>query len=108
MMPCSSTAIRNVKFKVLDAKISEDPLHRGGGQFIPTSRRVAFSAFVMVHVLPLEAHANTCLSFYHMYLGHTQTNGTLLFCRGTSSSRLCVSSLYSTWKKKVSMHIIVT
>ena len=41
-------AIRNVKFKVLDAKISDDPLHRGGGQFIPTARRVAFSAFVMV------------------------------------------------------------
>ena len=44
----SFVAVRNVKFKVLDAKISEDPLQRGGGQFIPTSRRVAFSAFVMV------------------------------------------------------------
>ena len=43
------TAIRNVKFKILDAVIAGEPIHRGGGQIIPTSRRVAYSAFLMVN-----------------------------------------------------------
>ena len=41
-------AIRNVKFKILDAVIANEPIHRGGGQIIPTARRVAYSAFLMV------------------------------------------------------------
>lgn len=40
-------AIRNVKFKILDAVIAGEPIHRGGGQIIPTARRVAYSAFLM-------------------------------------------------------------
>uniref|UniRef100_A0A3B3DYH8 Elongation factor EFG domain-containing protein n=1 Tax=Oryzias melastigma TaxID=30732 RepID=A0A3B3DYH8_ORYME len=40
-------AIRNVKFKILDAVIAQEPLHRGGGQVIPTARRVVYSAFLM-------------------------------------------------------------
>lgn len=36
-----------MKFKILDAVIASDPLHRGGGQVIPTARRVAYSAFLM-------------------------------------------------------------
>lgn len=43
-----SAAIRNVKFKILDAVIAQEPLHRGGGQVIPTARRVVYSAFLMV------------------------------------------------------------
>jgi U5 small nuclear ribonucleoprotein component len=75
--PLCDEPIRNVKFKILDAKISEDPLHRyphpplscllsyalsvcnvvvvvvmvclcsSGGQIIPTARRVAYSAFLL-------------------------------------------------------------
>ncbi len=44
------TAIRNVKFKILDAVIAGEPIHRGGGQIIPTARRVAYSAFLMVYM----------------------------------------------------------
>lgn len=44
--------IRNVKFKILDAVIAQEPLHRGGGQIIPTARRVVYSAFLMVRVCP--------------------------------------------------------
>lgn len=40
--------IRNVKFKILDAVVAQEPLHRGGGQIIPTARRVVYSAFLMV------------------------------------------------------------
>lgn len=36
-----------MKFKILDAAIAAEPLHRGGGQIIPTARRVAYSAFLM-------------------------------------------------------------
>ena len=37
-----------MKFKILDAVIAGEPIHRGGGQIIPTARRVAYSAFLMV------------------------------------------------------------
>ncbi|XP_065839925.1 116 kDa U5 small nuclear ribonucleoprotein component-like [Oscarella lobularis] len=45
--PLCDEPIRNVKFKILDAVIAPEPIHRGGGQIIPTSRRVAYSAFLM-------------------------------------------------------------
>ncbi|XP_017305095.1 116 kDa U5 small nuclear ribonucleoprotein component [Diaphorina citri] len=45
--PLCEEPIRNVKFKILDAVIATEPLHRGGGQIIPTARRVAYSAFLM-------------------------------------------------------------
>lgn len=45
--PLCEEPIRNVKFKILDASIAAEPIHRGGGQIIPTSRRVAYSAFLM-------------------------------------------------------------
>ena len=47
MLSVRSAAIRNVKLKLLDASISAEPMHRGGGQMIPTARRVAYSAFLM-------------------------------------------------------------
>lgn len=34
---------------MLDATISKEPLYRGGGQIIPTSRRCAYSAFLVCH-----------------------------------------------------------
>ena len=40
-----------MKFKILDAVIAQEPIHRGGGQIIPTARRVAYSAFLMVSFL---------------------------------------------------------
>lgn len=48
---CPSSVIRNVKFKILDAVIAQEPLHRGGGQIIPTARRVVYSAFLMVRTM---------------------------------------------------------
>ena len=45
--PLCEEPIRNVKFKLLDASISSEALHRGGGHIIPTARRVAYSAFLM-------------------------------------------------------------
>ena len=45
--PLCDEPIRNTKFKILDASITNEPLHRGGGQVIPTARRVVYSSFLM-------------------------------------------------------------
>jgi hypothetical protein len=54
-------AIRNVKFKILDASIAQEPIHHGRGQLIPTARRVAYSSFLLV-----------CIFFYSslIYINH--------------------------------------
>eukprot|EP01119_Soliformovum_irregulare_P021699 TRINITY_DN727_c0_g1_i1.p1 TRINITY_DN727_c0_g1~~TRINITY_DN727_c0_g1_i1.p1 ORF type:complete len:1003 (+),score=290.18 TRINITY_DN727_c0_g1_i1:336-3011(+) len=45
--PLCEEPIRNVKFRLLGAELASEPMHRGGGQIIPTARRVAYSAFLM-------------------------------------------------------------
>lgn len=45
--PLCEEPIRNVKFRLLDATMAQEAIHRGGGQIIPTSRRVAYSSFLM-------------------------------------------------------------
>jgi len=45
--PLCDEKIRSCKFKILNAQLSEDPMMRGGGQIIPTARRVAYSAFLL-------------------------------------------------------------
>ena len=40
--PLCEEPIRNTKFKILDAVIANEPIHRGGGQVIPTARLVSF------------------------------------------------------------------
>ncbi|KAK6166051.1 hypothetical protein SNE40_022834 [Patella caerulea] len=54
--PLCDEPIRNVKFKILDAMIAGEPIHRGGGQIIPTSRRVAYSAFLMATPRMMEPY----------------------------------------------------
>lgn len=46
--------MRNVKFKMLDATIANEVLYRGGGQIIPTSRRCAYSAFLVINSFFVE------------------------------------------------------
>jgi U5 small nuclear ribonucleoprotein component len=43
-------AMRNVKFRILDASLAAEPIYRGGGQIVPTARRVCYSSFLMVRV----------------------------------------------------------
>jgi U5 small nuclear ribonucleoprotein component len=45
--PLCEEPIRNVKFKLMDATVASMPIHRGGGQIIPTARRVVYSAFLL-------------------------------------------------------------
>ena len=44
--------MRNVKFRILDASLAQEPIFRGGGQIVPTARRVCYSSFLMVGPLP--------------------------------------------------------
>ncbi|KAL7751862.1 U5 small nuclear ribonucleoprotein component [Sorochytrium milnesiophthora] len=45
--PLCDEPIRNVKFKIMDATIAKEAIYRGGGQVIPTARRVCYSSFLM-------------------------------------------------------------
>ncbi|PWA44852.1 hypothetical protein CTI12_AA522930 [Artemisia annua] len=68
--PLCDEPIPNIKFKIVDAKIAPEPLHRGTGQIIPTARRVAYSAFLMatprlmepVYYVEVRAHYWRCSS----------------------------------------------
>ena len=41
-------AMRGVKFRILGASLAEEPIYRGGGQIVPTARRVCYSSFLLV------------------------------------------------------------
>lgn len=44
--PLCEEPIRGTKFRLLDAAVAAEAVHRGGGQLIPTARRVTYSAFL--------------------------------------------------------------
>ena len=52
--PLCDEAMRNVKFKILQADVSPQPLMRAGGQVIPTVRRAVYSSFLMATPRLLE------------------------------------------------------
>ena len=54
--PLCDEPMRNVKFKILDAVIAPEHIHRAGGQIIPTARRVAYSAFLMASPRLMEPY----------------------------------------------------
>eukprot|EP00003_Mantamonas_plastica_P018092 TRINITY_DN2971_c0_g1_i2.p1 TRINITY_DN2971_c0_g1~~TRINITY_DN2971_c0_g1_i2.p1 ORF type:complete len:952 (-),score=335.58 TRINITY_DN2971_c0_g1_i2:2916-5771(-) len=45
--PLCDEPIRNVKFRIVDALIADEPLKRAGGHIIPTARRVTYSSYLM-------------------------------------------------------------
>jgi len=45
--PLCEEPIRGVKFRLLGASLAAEPINRGGGQIIPTARRVTYSSFLM-------------------------------------------------------------
>ncbi|KAF8899242.1 P-loop containing nucleoside triphosphate hydrolase protein [Infundibulicybe gibba] len=45
--PLCDEPMRNVKFRLLDATLAQEPIFRGGGQIVPTARRVCYSSFLM-------------------------------------------------------------
>merc|ERR1712153_43637 len=84
--PLCDEPIRNVKFKILDAVIANEPIHRGSGQIIPTARRVAYSAFLMatprlmepIFSVEIQAPADTIAPIYTVLgrrRGHVTSEG---------------------------------
>lgn len=45
--PLCEEPIRNTKFRLTDISLAPEPIFRGGGQIIPTSRRACYSSFLM-------------------------------------------------------------
>jgi hypothetical protein len=70
--------MRGVKFRILGASLADEPIYRGGGQIVPTARRVCYSSFLMVSWIHLD------LRSAHSHLGDTTTYGASLLCRGAS------------------------
>lgn len=56
--PLCEEPIRGVKFKLIHADIAEEPMHRGGGQIIPTTRRVAFLSFLQAEPRMMEPYVS--------------------------------------------------
>ncbi|KAI5122358.1 hypothetical protein M0805_004116 [Coniferiporia weirii] len=44
---CAEENMRGVRFNVLDVTLHADAIHRGGGQIIPTTRRVCYAACLL-------------------------------------------------------------
>lgn len=74
--PLCDEPIRNVKYKIMNAEIAQEAVARGGGQLIPTSRRVCYSAFLMatprlmepVYYVEIQTPAD-CISAIYNVLG---------------------------------------
>jgi len=72
--PLCDEPIRNVKFKLLDARISDNPLQRARGQIIPTARRVCYSSFLLatprlmepVYFVEVQAPADCVSAIYNV------------------------------------------
>ncbi|KDR85538.1 hypothetical protein GALMADRAFT_51855 [Galerina marginata CBS 339.88] len=73
--PLCDEPMRNVKFRILDATLAQEPIFRGGGQIVPTARRVCYSSFLMatprlmepVYYVEVQAPAD-CISAVYTVL----------------------------------------
>lgn len=54
--PMCEEPIRGVKFKLQHAVIAPEPVNRGGGQIIPTARRVSFLSFLTAEPRMMEPY----------------------------------------------------
>jgi len=72
--PLCDEPIRNVKFKLLHANVSNDPLQRARGQVIPTARRACYSSFLLasprlmepVYFVEIQAPADCVSAIYNV------------------------------------------
>lgn len=70
--PLCDEAVRNVKFKILSADVSSQPIMRAGGQVIPTARRAIYSSFLTasprimepIYRVDIQAPADTVQALY--------------------------------------------
>jgi len=45
--PLIEEPVRQTKFRLIDLKIADEPIHRGGGQIVPTARKALYSSFLL-------------------------------------------------------------
>ncbi|KAH9920212.1 Calreticulin family-domain-containing protein [Epithele typhae] len=73
--PLCDEPMRNVKFRIIDASLAQEPIYRGGGQIVPTARRVCYSSFLMatprlmepIYAVEVQAPAD-CISAVYTVL----------------------------------------
>ena len=71
-------AMRNVKFRILDASLAQEPIYRGGGQIVPTARRVCYSSFLMVSAM--RPSRSRGIRSERSVTGNTSADGADLLC----------------------------
>ncbi|KAL2158960.1 hypothetical protein VTH06DRAFT_2990 [Thermothelomyces fergusii] len=52
--PMAEEPMRNIRFNILDVTLHADAIHRGGGQIIPTARRVLYAATLLAEPCLME------------------------------------------------------
>lgn len=52
--PVAEEPMRSIRFNILDVTLHADAIHRGGGQIIPTARRVLYAATLLAQPALLE------------------------------------------------------
>ncbi|KAH7275580.1 translation elongation factor 2 [Fusarium solani] len=52
--PVAEEPMRSIRFNILDVTLHADAIHRGGGQIIPTARRVLYAAALLAEPALLE------------------------------------------------------
>ncbi|KIY00530.1 elongation factor 2, partial [Fonsecaea multimorphosa CBS 102226] len=52
--PIAEEAMRSIRFNIMDVTLHADAIHRGGGQIIPTARRVLYAATLLAEPGLLE------------------------------------------------------
>jgi elongation factor 2 len=52
--PIAEEPLRSTRFNIMDVTLHADAIHRGGGQIIPTSRRVIYAAMLLAEPVLLE------------------------------------------------------
>jgi elongation factor 2 len=52
--PIAEEPMRSIRFNILDVTLHADAIHRGGGQLIPTARRVLYAAALLAEPALLE------------------------------------------------------
>ena len=67
--------MRGVRFNIYDVTLHTDAIHRGGGQIIPTARRVLYASALTaeprlmepVYLVEIQVIINFCLHFFLFY-----------------------------------------
>ncbi|KAF7794353.1 hypothetical protein EIP86_005487 [Pleurotus ostreatoroseus] len=65
--PLCDEPMRNVKFRILDASLAQEPIYRGGGQIVPTARRATPRLMEPVYFVEVQAPAD-CISAVYTVL----------------------------------------